>query len=440
MPFDLTISAPGEPQYIELFDSAMDYEDMEHFDAAVAYATVNGANDLHARLNSKSAASWRRLRKRWLIGIDWCRSEPLALEFLNSLPNSEVKIFDGKTVVERPSCTPARSFHPKAFMFSAQAAIAMLFGSGNLSRNGLLRSVEVGGIICAKRPNGKSEEQMWRICQTAKEKLDGLWQGATKLSKIIDAYRKVYERREELERPAFTEDDEAPTDAVVRRRTVNSVLLRQLRACNHFWIEAGNLHHNRGPDRPGNQLMMTPMSRVFVGFPAIDLPRDTHIGDIRIRYSGHTRDDCSLRFSNNSMDVLTLPVPGSEGPDAYDQEVLLFVETFDTAGRFYELSLGSASSIRQCREKSERIGAKVRMTSGRQWVCSDSLRNNWLNPPDWTRAENLEFPGSTTDPWRRYIDPDTVTPTGSGVFNPTSNPTHARSGHSTPIAGSAHDS
>jgi type II restriction/modification system DNA methylase subunit YeeA len=33
----------------------------------------------------------------------------------------------------------------------------------------------------------------------------------------------------------------------------------------------------------------------------------------------------------------------------------------------------------------------------------DTLRNNWLNPPDWTRQDVLEFPGSTTGPWARYV-------------------------------------
>lgn len=35
----------------------------------------------------------------------------------------------------------------------------------------------------------------------------------------------------------------------------------------------------------------------------------------------------------------------------------------------------------------------------------DTLRNNWLNPPEWTRTEFLTFPGSTAGPWARYIDP-----------------------------------
>jgi len=34
-------------------------------------------------------------------------------------------------------------------------------------------------------------------------------------------------------------------------------------------------------------------------------------------------------------------------------------------------------------------------------------REAWLNPPDWTREEVLEFPGSADGPWARYVhDPD----------------------------------
>jgi type II restriction/modification system DNA methylase subunit YeeA len=33
----------------------------------------------------------------------------------------------------------------------------------------------------------------------------------------------------------------------------------------------------------------------------------------------------------------------------------------------------------------------------------DTLRNNWLNPPEWVREEVLEFPGSVDGPWARYV-------------------------------------
>ena len=37
----------------------------------------------------------------------------------------------------------------------------------------------------------------------------------------------------------------------------------------------------------------------------------------------------------------------------------------------------------------------------------DTLRTNWLNPPEWSRQEVLEFPGSVDGPWSRYVhDPD----------------------------------
>jgi type II restriction/modification system DNA methylase subunit YeeA len=37
----------------------------------------------------------------------------------------------------------------------------------------------------------------------------------------------------------------------------------------------------------------------------------------------------------------------------------------------------------------------------------NELRENWLNPPEWTRTRVLEFPGATDGPWSRFVvDPD----------------------------------
>jgi hypothetical protein len=35
-------------------------------------------------------------------------------------------------------------------------------------------------------------------------------------------------------------------------------------------------------------------------------------------------------------------------------------------------------------------------------------RERWLNPPEWTETRTLEFPGSVTGPWSRYIDPSSI--------------------------------
>ena len=34
----------------------------------------------------------------------------------------------------------------------------------------------------------------------------------------------------------------------------------------------------------------------------------------------------------------------------------------------------------------------------------DQLRKRWLNPPEWTHEEILEFPGSADGPWRQFVE------------------------------------
>jgi hypothetical protein len=36
------------------------------------------------------------------------------------------------------------------------------------------------------------------------------------------------------------------------------------------------------------------------------------------------------------------------------------------------------------------------------------LCDNAVNPPEWTETRTLEFPGSVTGPWARFINPKTV--------------------------------
>lgn len=38
----------------------------------------------------------------------------------------------------------------------------------------------------------------------------------------------------------------------------------------------------------------------------------------------------------------------------------------------------------------------------------NDLRDRWLNPPEWTHAEHLEFPAGIGGPWDRFIDRTTV--------------------------------
>lgn len=349
---DLLASSPGDGRYGELIGAASANMPLVRLDVAVAYATHSGVADLCDLIGRSD--SWATMRKRWLVGIDHCRSDPDALSHLHSLPRSEVRIHDGEFVSGRQGCPPRVSFHPKLYMFYGRTGIASVIGSGNLSYTGLRVGIEAGVLLRTQERAALTDVSRWYA---------NLWSQATPYPLIEDAYRRKYRAYENRRQPTPVEDDVVP-EGTGTRGELTVAQLKQLRVCQHLWIEAGNLHHNRGPGRPGNQLMLKRNMRVYFGFQARELAPDTTIGAVSITYGTDTRPDCSLRFSNNSMDVLTLPLPGAGGPQKYDQEVLLFRRT---GLRRFELFLGRNSELARWRRESERIGGSFSMSSGRRW-------------------------------------------------------------------------
>jgi hypothetical protein len=361
---------PSDPQpYSNLVSWAFSEGAHDTFNAAIAYATLSGAKYLIARMTATDAARWNGATKRWLIGIDWCRTDPAALELLAGLPLSKVRIFDGKRVVERDRCVPHVPFHPKMFLLRGTNVRAAVVGSGNLSRNGLSVGYEVGQLLFMRAPVPVPEQSAHAAIQRLQNRFNQWWRGATTLGAVASPYADAY--AEAIAQPAPLDDD--AVDAVPGAAHVEAKLpippdrLLKLRTASHLWIQAGNLHKNRGPGKPGNQLMMSPMTRVFFGFMPTQVPRDTMIGHVTIRYGHEERDDRSLRFSNNSMDVLTLPVPGDGGPDFYDGETLLFVRDASVTPSRFVLRIAKAGDAARWQKRSDRYDATFKMTSGRRW-------------------------------------------------------------------------
>jgi hypothetical protein len=71
-----------------------------------------------------------------------------------------------------------------------------------------------------------------------------------------------------------------------------------------------------------------------------------------------------MRFGNNYMDKLDLPIPGIDGPPSYEDSVLRFEREPDGA---FRLSLGTPSEVRRWKRSSERAGTLLTMRGGRQW-------------------------------------------------------------------------
>src|SRR5271167_1258009 len=160
-------------QYLSLFRVALEQGTYMHFDAAFAYATGGGVDALAAVL--RQAPHWDSIHKRWLVSIDWCRSEPVALEHLSSLPTSAVRVFDGERVVGRRLCVPILPFHPKTFTLRGDNARSVICGSGNLSRNGLALGHEVGSLLAAVKPLESHEQGSWDSCGEVISWFDLIW-------------------------------------------------------------------------------------------------------------------------------------------------------------------------------------------------------------------------------------------------------------------------
>lgn len=341
-------TSAGNGEYLDLIRATYRSVKPDRICAAVAYATHSGVADLGDALSS--LPKWRKARKQWLVGIDFCRSDPLALEHLRGLPKSGVRIFDGEFVSARNGCVPRQSFHPKAYLLLGSSKSAAVVGSGNLSRTGLQSGIEAAAAVHNKAAIGQLST--WFRHQ---------WRTAAPFDAIEEPYRRQYESSANRRHPQPSDDDAAPASAS-RGTQLKPHQLRKLRVCRHLWIEAGNVTRNLGRSRPGNQLMMKRNSRVFFGFAAKDLPKDFPIGKVTIKWGGRWHAGRTLRFSNNVMDVLTLPVP-AEG-EAYDQQTLHFEQV---GVRTFKLKVGSRADAARWKRRSLAIDGALPMKGKRQW-------------------------------------------------------------------------
>lgn len=334
--------------------------------AAVAYVTVSGTSSL---LGSAPSADIELIDKRWLAGIDWYRSDPLALSTLDGLPNSALRVFDGQEVVSRKGCVPRVPYHPKAWIFDGDSARAIVTGSANLSRNGLARGHEADTVTIVSRPSTKAENEAWTMIDTALDWFQQQWDAGTALGAILTTYKSGHAAHQ-VAAPTPTEDDAVESSHVgVRAGAFTATDLIKLRTSSHFWLQAGNLTKNLGPGNPGNQVMLKAFTRVFFGFRAQDVPQNTLLGEVSIEIAGVTHHGRTLRYSDNSMDVLTLPAPGVDGAPAwYDQETLLFRRVMGPAGHVrYVLTVAGAGDAAQWRRRSRAVDGLWRMSSGREF-------------------------------------------------------------------------
>lgn len=355
------ITQPSSRTTLDAIEAILRSGNVERIDVAVAYVTTGGAYDLVKRAVSTLGNSWDAIPKRWLTSFDYCRTEPTALDYLLSVPNSSIRIHDAEFCVGHNGA-PRVPFHPKAFLIRTDQRHFVLAGSGNMSRSGLSRGIEAGFFVSVSR-NVPDEPTATEALARMRTWFNRAWNDAANLvPDWLPNYRNIFEHRENLIAPTPTEDDVAATYS--GHGALSAKDLQRLRLCEHFWIYAGNVTRNRGPGVPGNQLMMKRLSRVFFGFSPEVIPENSHIGDVSIRFNGGAIGMFSLTYSDNKMDKLVLPIPGSGGPISYDKMYLLFRRT---GPRTFDLTLGNKTLKSQWAKRSASIGGAFQMSSGREW-------------------------------------------------------------------------
>lgn len=154
----------------------------DEFFGCYAYATQSGFRAFELAFGDDF---WLSTSSRWLVGIDYGRTDPRALREILKRANTEVRVFDGAWVVDQEGFAPRRDFHAKvAIMQNTEAKISgIVSGSGNFSYNGLKRSVEAGVSLIAK-----SDQKLQKHISPVKDPFEKFWESSTPILDILDTY------------------------------------------------------------------------------------------------------------------------------------------------------------------------------------------------------------------------------------------------------------
>lgn len=272
-----------------------------------AYATQSGVALFDLELGGDF---WRDTHSRWVFGIDYGRTQPQALRLMCSKQNAEIRIYDGAWVAAQNGFIPRRDFHAKMAMLINQGddLSGLVVGSGNFSSNGLRKSVEAGTSIYTNDSNEFDD-----ILRPTLRLANVLWEQATPVSEVLD----IYEERWKSSFSRRVIDGQLGDGADYGEKEI-------------FWIEAGYVTKNRGPNRPGNQIdFPRGMSKYFGFQPLSDLSANSVIGEVVFETPIGAPASNNLRLGNNMMEKISLPIPETHGFDIYDGKILVFQRAGD---------------------------------------------------------------------------------------------------------------
>jgi len=230
-----------------------------------------------------------------------------------------------------------------------------IVGSTNLTAGGLLTNHEAytGFLVSRATSQGRqwfseliATEQLARNSDTL---TDGL---LTQYAKLREKSTAVKETREPL-----------PT-RYAPRSELDAPLLRALRTARCFWTQTLKIVQNLGQGRPGNQVDLKKGARVFFSSTVpLSATVNTPLGFVRTIAPNGVEEDHAMRYGDNGMDKINLPLPGGGNPASYDQSYLMWMRIEGNKFRLTVRKDGSA-----WRKASDVEGTRFDYSGGsREW-------------------------------------------------------------------------
>lgn len=351
-----------------------------YVDVAVAYASDEGVRLLDDKLSS---GTWAASRKRFLVSMDFGFTQPSALVRLSQLGNADVRIPNGRAVLASPTLRPPSAFHAKTFAFRTNEWFnianewqnirllglkALIVGSANLTASALSTGAEV---VTKQVWTGLAATEEWHHLKLAEPLLDWFddtWENADPLPDVLQEYQSRYRSQ-----PGPPQPQEETTPATrsylasLDEHVISGTLPVQLAAAKSLWVDGSSIIHNR-QSRPGNQLNTPRGTRVFFGFGSENVPRDTTLGYVNIRVGNYPYVERSVRFANNSMDIIGLPIPEQNGLESYEGSFLVFSrDMLSSTGRSqFTLTVTDAEGLAGLK-KAASNSVELSMHSGRRY-------------------------------------------------------------------------
>ncbi len=299
-------------QVLFAFDEVV-LRDVHHIRWAAAYSTQRGCQRLVSRCAARIGnRRWDAVEKNFVTSLDYGLTEPGAIRFLESLPNSRVLIANAGDISRR-GFAPVKAYHPKVYLFEGEDRIGYVIGSANLTDSALIRNTEVvsAGFDV---PDNATWTDTW----------EAIANGAVPLTHtILTEYERLWRRP----RPRVVEPESTPIAPTIRPGdrpifwdAVTAGIITPQRYA-HMWIEAGSM--SSGGSR--NQLELPRGASAFFGY-SFDDYGSAHrtIGHPSITLRGRRWTDRPLTWhGHNRMERVNLPTRTQVGFE-YRNTAILF--------------------------------------------------------------------------------------------------------------------